>query len=117
MPKRSNQSSLRVTCLAICCVAFFATGCAGGMKYGVAKITSEPTGAEIINLKDDTNLGQTPAEVVWRDEAGLSEQVTIQLRKNGYHPAITSLWINKRHNSKEEAIDNAINVHTELKKE
>lgn len=115
--KRSNHTSTRITFLTICCTVFFIAGCGGGMKYGAAKISSEPTGASIINLRDETNLGQTPANVFWRDEEGLPEQVTIQLRKNGYHSAITSLWVNKRYSSKEEAMDNATEVHTELTKE
>lgn len=117
MPKRPNHFFLRITCLVLCCVALFTTGCAGGMKYGAANITSEPNGAEIINLKDETNLGQTPAKVVWRDKEGLSEQVTIQLRKNGYSSAITSFWINRRYTSEDEARNNAIDVHTELTQE
>ncbi len=114
--KRLNHASPRITWLVICCATFLTAGC-GGMKYGAAKITSEPTGAAIINLRDETNLGQTPANVFWRDEEGLPEQVTIQLRKNGYHSAITSLWVNKRYSSKDEAMDNATEVHTELTKE
>jgi hypothetical protein len=115
--KRSNSTLTGITFLTLCCFSLLTAGCGGGMKYGAAKITSEPSGATIINLKDETNLGQTPANVFWRDEAGLSEQVTIQLRKNGYHSAITSLWVNKRYSSKDEAMDNATEVHTEMTKE
>lgn len=115
--KRSNHTWARRSCLALCCIAFLTAGCGGGMKYGAAKITSEPAGATIINLRDETNLGQTPANVFWRNEEGQPEQVTIQLRKNGYHSAITSLWVSKRYSSKEEALDNATEVHTELSKE
>ena len=43
------------------------TGCST-TQYGAATIDSTPQGAEIINLKDNTNLGQTPAQVVWRGE-------------------------------------------------
>ena len=58
------------------------TSCAGGTKYGAANINSTPEGAEIINLKDNTNLGRTPAQVVWRGED--SEKITVQLQKDGY---------------------------------
>ena len=91
------------------------SGCAGGTKYGAANINSTPEGAEIINLKDNTNLGRTPAQVVWRGEK--SEKVTIQLQKDGYHYAITSFWINRRHKSEAEARAQAIDVHGELEKE
>lgn len=90
------------------------TGCSG-TQYGAANIDSTPQGAEIINLKDNTNLGQTPAQVVWRGET--SEKVTVQLQKRGYHSAITSFWVNKRHDSEAEARTQAIDVHTELEQE
>jgi hypothetical protein len=90
------------------------TGCSA-TRYGAANIDSSPQGAEIINLKDNTNLGQTPAQVVWRGEQ--SEKVTVQLQKRGYRSAITSFWINKRHGSEAEARTQAIDVHTELEQE
>lgn len=115
--KHLNHSTRRIACLAICCAALVTTGCASSVNYGAANILSEPSGAEIINLKDDSNLGKTPAQVVWKGAAGSSEQVTVQLRKNGYQPAITTLWINKRHASEDEALIDAVDVHTELQKE
>lgn len=89
-------------------------GCSS-THYGAVNIDSTPRGAEIINLRDNTNLGQTPAQVVWRGDS--SEQVTIQLHKTGYHSSITSFWVNKRHASEEEAKMNAVDVHSELEKE
>ncbi len=89
-------------------------GCAG-TKYGAVNINSTPEGAEIVNLKDNTNLGKTPAQVVWRGDE--SEKVTVQLQKKGYHSSITSFWINKRHKTEENARANAIDVHSELAKE
>ena len=93
-----------------------ASGCAK-KKFGGASITSEPSGAEIINLKDDTNLGRTPAKIVWQGEEGSSEMVTLQLRKKGFKAAIATLWVNKRHSSEEEAKEYATEVFTELQKE
>jgi len=95
--------------------ALLAGGCAGE-RYGAADINSVPEGADIINLKDNTNLGRTPAQVVWSGEEG-SEKVTVQLQKNGYHSTITSFWINKRHKSETAAREQAIDVHGELEKE
>lgn len=117
MRKPLNLSMRNTTLLVLCSIALLmASGCSRA-NYGAANISSEPAGAEIINLKDETNLGKTPAQVVWRGEAGSSEQVTIQLRKNGYQPAIASLWVNKRHSSEGEARANAVDVHAELQKE
>ncbi len=95
-------------------LALLVTGCSG-TKYGAVNISSEPSGAEVVNLKDNTNLGKTPTEVVWSGEG--SEQVTIQFHKNGYHSAITSFWVNKQYDSKEEAKMNMVDVHSELNPE
>lgn len=95
-------------------VALLTSGCSA-TKYGAVNIDSSPTGAEIVNLKDNTNLGKTPAQVMFRGDT--SEQVTVQLHKNGYHSAITTFWVNKRHSSEEDASKNAVSVHSELDKE
>lgn len=104
-----------VTCIAIVLLAMM-SGCAT-QKYGTAKITSSPEGAEVINLKDDSHLGSTPVKVSFSGEADTAEFVTIQLRKEGYIDRITSFWINRRHKSPDEAEDNAIDIKVELEKE
>lgn len=97
----------------LCLAALSSFGCSGA-QYGAARIASTPAGAEIVNLRDNTNLGMTPATVVWKGDA--PEQVTVQFHKNGYHSTITSFWVNKRHSSEEQARMNAIDVHSELVK-
>lgn len=92
------------------------SGCASSTKYGAAKINSEPTGAEVVNLRDNSHLGTTPVNVSFTGEADSSEYITIQLRKNGYLDKITSFWINKRHDSALEADDNAIDISVSLEK-
>ena len=93
----------------------FITGCSSKTYFGAADINSEPEGADIINIRDNTNLGRTPAQVMWSGKG--SEKVTIQLHKNGYHSSITSFWVNKRHESEEAARANATDVYKELEKE
>lgn len=115
MHKRNPTQSVRNMILTLSCAAvLLTTGCAG-TKYGAADINSMPEGADIINIKDNTNLGRTPAQIVWSGEG--SEKVTVQLHKNGYHSSITSFWINKRHKTEAAARANAIDVHDELEKE
>jgi len=92
------------------------TGCGMSSKYGVAKINSTPSGAEVINLKDNSHLGKTPAQVLFTGEADTSEFVTIQLRKLGYRDRITTFWINRRHSTVLEAEEGAIDIHVELEK-
>ena len=116
MSKRKNGiTGIFRLALAAASLMLLAAGCAGGTRYGAANINSTPEGAEIINLKDNTNLGRTPAQVVWRGES--SEKITVQLQKDGYHYSITSFWINRRHKSEAEARAQAIDVHGELEKE
>ncbi len=112
--KTKRRATTALTLLAAA-LMLLVTGCAGGTKYGAANINSTPEGAEIINLKDNTNLGRTPAQVVWRGKE--SEKVTVQLQKDGYHYANTSFWINRRHKTEAEARAQAIDVHSELEKE
>ena len=92
------------------------SGCSA-TKYGAATIGSTPEGAEVVNLKDNTNLGATPVKVSFSGEADTAEFVTIQLRKPGYIDRITSFWINRRHDSMQSAEDNAIDINVELEKE
>ncbi len=97
--------------------ALLLTGCGAQTHYGVATISSTPEGAEIINLKDDSNLGSTPAQVLFTSEDKDSERVTIQFVKPGYRSKITSFNINNRHESPEAAAAAAIDVSVELEKE
>lgn len=92
------------------------SGCSSSLKYGSAKISSRPEGAEVVNLKDDSHLGVTPVNVSFGGEADTAEFVTVQLRKPGYIDRITSFWINRRHTTKPEADDNAIDISVELEK-
>ena len=78
------------------------TGCSQTM-YGAANITSTP--------------GTTPARVVWKGEEGTSEQVTLQLRKQGYIDKISTIWINHRHQSEAEAKANAVDITVELEQQ
>jgi hypothetical protein len=113
--KRNHRTGTLAATLLAAALMLLLTSCAGGTRYGAANINSTPEGAEIINLKDNTNLGRTPAQVVWRGEE--SEKITVQLQKDGYHYAITSFWINRRHKTEAEARAQAIDVHSELEKE
>ncbi len=106
-------------CVVLAAVVLFA-GCAalglGGKHYGAINFYSEPPGAEVINLRDDTNLGTTPIAVWWESSDGKPVHVTVEFRKHGYHEKITSFWVNTRHDSIDEAIDNAKPIKVQLSK-
>ena len=91
------------------------TGC-GKTTYGVAKIESIPSGAEVVDLKDDAHLGRTPLYVTWEGEQGSIRHATIELRKEGYVEKITAFWVKMRHETKEVATEDAQPVMIELRK-
>ena len=107
-----HYSALSCFCLFILAM----TGCSRGI-YGAANIASEPSGAEIVNLRDNSQIGTTPARVVWTGKANSAEKVTLQFRKNGYIDKISEIWINHRHSSEAEAKANAIDIKVSLEKE
>jgi len=90
------------------------TGC-GGTRYGTARITSMPAGAEVVNLRDDTHLGITPLMVTWEEDDDEAIRATVELRKSGYVEEIKSFWI-KMYKTKEEADQKAQPVTVELRK-
>lgn len=92
------------------------TGCGSSKTYGTVEFNSMPPGAEVVNLKDDTNLGMTPLQVTWEGEEGKPEYVTVEFTKKGYQNDITSFWVNTRHESRESAAAAAQPITVELKK-
>ena len=115
--KQIRQSLVLGTLLAI---AALAAGCAalglGGKHYGAINFYSDPPGVEVINLQDDTNLGTTPIAVWWESDDGKPVHVTVEFRKHGYREKITSFWVNTRHDSIDEAINNAKPIKVQLTK-
>ncbi len=110
--KNAGRMLRRILVCLLCGAAALSVGCADKPKYGAANISSSPAGAEIINLRDNTNLGKTPAQVVWRGEG--SEEITIELQKRGHLSTIQKFWVNKRHDTEEEARASAVDVFSEL---
>ena len=91
-----------------------AAGCAP-MRYGAARFSSAPPGAEVLNLKDRASLGLTPLTVVWESDRGEPEQVSVLLRKTGYEEANASFWLNTRYESPEDARADPQPVHVILR--
>lgn len=99
----SRQWLKRAMCLLVLGVATQLTGCGDKTTYGVVQFITLPEGAEVMNLKDDANLGMTPVNVTWEGENGGSEYVTVEFTKTGYQNEITSFWVNTRHETREDA--------------
>ena len=92
------------------------TACGSSKTYGDVKFITIPPGAQVVNLKDDTNLGMTPVQVTWEGKDGKPEYVTVELTKKGYKNDITSFWVNTRHETREAAAAEPQPVTVELQK-
>lgn len=112
-----STGHLRKFVVKLCVLAAlsFLTACSQTM-YGVVKIESIPSGAEVVNLKDDTHLGMTPLLVTWESDDDETIYATVELRKIGYIEEITSFWVKLRHETKEDATLEPQPVTVELKK-
>ena len=89
------------------------TGCS---SYGAAKIQSTPSGAEVVNLEDDSLLGTTPVIVHWKNDREESKLITVRFHKTGFDDKVTAFWVNMRHSSKTNAVKEPQEVKVELKK-
>jgi len=92
------------------------SGCGQKTTYGAVKFVTNPKGAEVVNLRDDATLGMSPTVVTWESQDGKPEYVTVEMRKTGYKEEITSLWVNMRHESREEAQKEAQEINLDLEK-
>ena len=93
-------------------IAVFLSGCAS--YYGAASITSEPAGAEVINLNDGTLLGVTPVTVRWKKDDAVRQHITLRLRKDGYYEKVVPFWLSMRHKSQAEAMQAAQSVEAAM---
>lgn len=87
----------------------------GGCSYhGAAFIQSQPSGAEVVNVDDDTVLGVTPFKVWWREDSQDKKRINVRLQKEGFRDKVTSFWVTLRHSSKSEALDEPQHVEVTL---
>jgi hypothetical protein len=92
-------------------------GVAGCAKFGAANIQSRPPGAEVINLEDDSILGRTPVKVWWTSDSSDPKYINVRFQKPGYRDKVTAFWVNMRHGSQDEALENASPVLVEMEEE
>jgi len=89
-------------------------GCA---TYGAANIQSVPPGADVINLEDDSVLGQTPVVVWWKGDSGDPRYINVRLQKPGFRDKVTAFWVNMRHSSRDDAMAEPVQVQVNLEAE
>lgn len=83
-------------------------------KYGAAKITTDPPGAEVVNLGDDSLIGVTPVKLLIGEEAQARKSINIRVQKDGYRDKTTAFWVTLRHNTREEALEQAQDINVKL---
>lgn len=89
----------------------------GCSSYGAARILSEPAGAEVVNLEDDSLLGTTPVMVHWKNDREESKLITVRFHKSGFDDKVTAFWVNMRHSSRAKAENEPQAVKVEMKKQ
>ncbi|MBX2850017.1 MAG: hypothetical protein KTR16_16950 [Acidiferrobacterales bacterium] len=95
-----------------CFLCISLSACAS--HYGAAHITSNPPGAQVINLDDGTTLGVTPATVWWKEPNADNQHIALRFKKDGYYEKVDSFWLSMRHSSIEEATQNSTHVEVNL---
>ncbi len=110
---KSGVTRTRTNRILLCTLALaMLSGCAS--YYGAARITSEPSGAEVINLKDGTILGVTPTTVWWKTGSSDRQHISLRLKLDGYYDKVAPFWLSMRHKSQSEAMDSPQVVETVL---
>lgn len=112
-PKQILSNRITGRVIALSSIMLMLGGCA---HYGAVHFVTDPPGAEVVNLRDDTSLGMTPVKVWWSENDSKPKHVTVQFNKDGYKERITNIWVNMRHGTKQEALANAKPVKIELQK-
>jgi len=77
------------------------SGCAA--HHGAAKITSSPTGAQVINAETGEVLGVTPLILNWTETRGTRQQILVKLHKEGYYQKTEGFWLDMNSKSLQEA--------------
>ena len=93
---------------------FILSACAA--HHGAAKITSNPTGAEVINVETGEILGLTPLLVEWKERRGTRQQILVKLNKEGYYQKTEGFWLDMNSNSAKKAAQSPNLVEIPMRK-
>jgi len=97
--KRLPRSHWQINTLLL--LSFTLIGCAS--HHGAAKITSTPTGAQVVNVETGEVLGVTPLLVEWKERRGTRQQILVKLNKEGYYQKTEGFWLDMDANSAKKA--------------
>jgi hypothetical protein len=84
--------------------------------YGAALMKSDPPGAEVVDLSDDSLIGITPVKAWWETGDDSRKFVNIRFQKDGYRDKTMSFWLTTRHASRNDAVAKPQIVETSLEK-
>ena len=87
---------------------------AGCVHHGAVHLHSEPSGAEVVSLDDNTVLGVTPVKVWYREPSSRRKYVSVRFQKPGYDDRVTAFWVHMRHRSRDAAMNEAAPIRVEL---
>ncbi|NND82136.1 MAG: hypothetical protein HKN50_06895 [Gammaproteobacteria bacterium] len=112
-PKNFRQADNTLYQAALCLLVMASlSGCA--TYYGAVNIISEPSGAQVLNLDDNSVIGTTPTIFLQKANSDRRQTVILRFKKDGYYDKTTSLWMELRHRSSEAALQNAQAVELQL---
>jgi len=90
------------------------SGCVS--HHGAAKITSSPSGAQVINAKTGEVLGVTPLAINWKESRGTRQQILVKLNKDGYYQKTEGFWLDMSAKSAKQASNRPNLVEISMRK-
>ena len=89
-------------------------GCAS--HHGAAKITSSPSGAQVINAETGEVLGTTPLFLNWKESRGTRQQILVKLNKDGYYQKTEGFWLDMSAKNQKQASEKPNLVEISMRK-
>ena len=111
--KPFTRSIIRKVFMA-CGLCLFLSAC--GAHHGAARITSQPSGAQIVNIDNGKIMGTTPMTLNFTNSNSERLHLPVKLVKEGYYDKVESFWLSMRHSSQKKARQNPKVVKIELVK-
>lgn len=89
-------------------LVFFLAGCAveKNPPFGAVEFISNPPGADVISLDDNSTLGTTPFKYVRETEIGEEVYINAKVSKPGYGDKVISFFLAPQYEDEEAAMDN-----------
>jgi len=97
-------------------LVFFLAGCAveKNPPFGAAEFISNPPGADVVSLEDNSTLGTTPFKYVRETEIGEEVYINVKVSKPGYGDKVVSFFLAPQFEDEEAAMNNPQQVEINL---